>query len=160
MMALRKCKACGRTIRKKTKKCSNCGALLAKRTSFLPWIITIIIIGYLVGHFSDNIKSFVVNPTKDTAMNNVNVDIMWSSSSGNVTKADLTINNNSQYDIKDLEVICTHYDINGSRVSGKDLTINEAIPANSQKDINDFNLGIKHPQIEQTECIVSDLQVM
>ena len=63
-------------------------------------------------------------------------------------------------DIKDIEIICIHYDINGSRVSGKDLTIYEVVSSNGQKNISDFNLGLKHPQIDQTECKITDLEVI
>ena len=160
-MALRKCKNCGKEISKKASQCYNCGALTQKKSLHLPWIISIIVIGYVAVNFSGDIKKLFSKTPKDTIMNNIDVDIMRNDrSSDNVMTAYLTIKNNSQYSVKDLDVMCTNYDDNGSRVGGKTLTIDESISPNEEIDVNNVSLGFKNPDIVRTECEVVYLDVM
>ncbi|MCC2607336.1 zinc ribbon domain-containing protein [Planctobacterium marinum] len=50
-MALLKCKECGKDVSSKAKSCPNCGAKPPKQTSFLTWLVTILIVIGFVGAF-------------------------------------------------------------------------------------------------------------
>lgn len=52
-MSLTKCKECGEEISKKAKKCPRCGAPAKKKTSLFTWIVTILIVLWAVGYFSN-----------------------------------------------------------------------------------------------------------
>ena len=50
-MALKKCKECGEEISKKATECPKCGSPQKKKTSFLTWVITIIIAFFIYVYY-------------------------------------------------------------------------------------------------------------
>ena len=167
-MALTKCKECGEEISKNAEKCPKCGAPQKKKTSLFTWLVTIFVIFWAVGHFSGNSGTGTANtadskrepPPKQVAMENVKLDYSWSKEGfGNVMEANFTIANNSQYQIKDIEITCTHYAKSGTRIDSNERTIYDLVPAKGKKTFKKFNMGFIHPQADKTGCEITDLKV-
>jgi len=165
-MALTKCKECGEEISKKAEKCPKCGAPQKKKTSLFTWLVTIIVVLWAVGYFSGNpnigtssTASRAPSP-KEIAMKNVELDFSWAKEGfGNVMEANFTITNNSDHQIKDIEITCTHYAKSGTRIDSNERTIYDVVPAKSKKTIKNFNMGFIHSQTEKTSCVITDLKV-
>jgi len=165
-MALTKCKECGEEISKKAEKCPKCGAPQKKRTSIVTWLVTILVVFWAVGYFSGNPGSGTSSTTasapspKKIAMENVELDFSWGKEGfGNVMEANFTITNNSEYQIKDIEITCTHYAKSGTRIDSNERTIFDVVPAKSKKKLDKFNMGFIHSQAEKTGCVITDLKV-
>lgn len=165
-MALMKCKECGEEISKKAEKCPKCGAPQKKKTSLFTWLVTIIVVLWAVGYFSGNPgtgTSSTANRApspKEVAMKNVELDFSWAKEGfGNVMEANFTITNNSEHQIKDIEITCTHYAKSGTRIDSNERTIYDVVPAKSKKTIKNFNMGFIHSQAEKTGCVITDLKV-
>lgn len=62
-MALTKCKECGKEISIKADKCPHCGAPAKKKTSVLTWLVTIFIVLWAIGYFSNQSYSPTNNST-------------------------------------------------------------------------------------------------
>ena len=165
-MALTKCKECGEEISKKAEKCPKCGAPQKKGTSIVTWLVTILVIFWAVGYFSGNSGTSTSSTAssgpspKKVAMNNVDLYFSWGKEGfGNVMEANFTITNNSEYQIKDIEITCTHYAKSGTRIDSNERTIFDVIPAKSKKKFDKFNMGFIHSQAEKTGCKITDLKV-
>lgn len=165
-MALTKCKECSEAISKKAEKCPKCGAPQKKKTSLFTWFVTIILVLWAIGYFSGN--SGISNTStanrapspKEIAMKNVELDFSWTKEGfGNVMEANFTITNNSDHQIKDIEITCTHYAKSGTRIDSNERTIYDVVPAKSKKTIKKFNMGFIHSQAEKTGCVITDLTV-
>ena len=52
LVALSACKECGTPISKKAEKCPKCGAPQKKKTSVLTWLVTVILILWVIGYVS------------------------------------------------------------------------------------------------------------
>lgn len=160
-MTVKKCKACGRALSNNAVKCSYCGALVTKRKFPLSSLVVLIICAYLIVQYFDDLKMFLLDDSVDQVKNEVAIDIVWNSgASDNIMMADIIIINKSQEMIEDLNITCTHYDDNAARVSGKSLTVYEAIAANEQSTVSDFNMGFNDERIRQTECEITDLELI
>lgn len=70
-----------------------------------------------------------------------------------------TLVNQSDRDIKDLEITCEHFSNSGTKIDSNNRTVYEIIKAGKSKKIRDFNMGIIHSQVATTNCSVSDLVV-
>jgi hypothetical protein len=165
-MALTKCKECGEEISKKAEKCPKCGAPQKKKTSLFTWLVTIVVVLWAVGYFSGNSgtgTTSTANRTpspKEIAMKNVELDFSWAKEGfGNVMEANFTITNNSEHQIKDIEITCTHYAKSGTRIDSNERTIYDTVAVKSKKTIKNFNMGFIHSQAEKTGCVITDLKV-
>lgn len=97
---------------------------------------------------------------KQVALENVNLDFSWDKEGfGNVMKAKFTVTNNSQYQIKDIEITCTHYAKSGTRIDSNERTIYDVVPAKGQSTFEKFNMGFIHSQAEKSICVITDLKV-
>jgi hypothetical protein len=167
-MALVKCKECTAEISDKTDKCPQCGAPAKKRTSAFTWIITIVVLLWVIGYISggsggdtgSSVSAASAPSAKDTAMGNVHLEYTWHKEGfDNVMEATFVIKNGSQREIKDVEIECTHYAKSGTRIDSNKRTIFDVIPANGKKRFEDFNMGLIHTQVHRTSCDIIDLEI-
>jgi len=161
-MALKKCKECGAEISKKAEKCPQCGAPQRKRTSLVTWLIAILLGVWLIGYIGNLSENGISNPREPTpteiALEKVEMDFSWDKAGfDNVMEADFTIKNNSKYQIKDIEIECTHIAKSGTRIDSNSRTIYDVIPANSSKRFEDFNMGFIHSQADASACKIVGL---
>ena len=164
-MALTTCEECDEEISKKADKCPKCGSPQKKKTSFFTWLVTIIIVLWAVGYFSMDQQTGTTSTKrepspKQAAMENVKLDYSWSKGAfGNVMEANFTITNNSKYQIKDIEITCSHYAKSGTRIDSNERTIYDVVPEKGKKTFEKFNMGFIHSQAEKTDCTITDLKV-
>lgn len=167
-MALTKCKECGEAISKKAEKCPKCGAPAKKKTSLFTWLVTIIIFMSAVGYFTGNTdrdtsRSFGSNNSpsqKEIAARNIEAEFTWHKVGfGNVMEADFTITNNSNYQIKDIEIRCTHSAKSGTKIDSNKRIVYDIVPAKSKKTFSKFNMGFIHSQTESTSCRITDFKM-
>lgn len=161
-MALTKCKECGEEISKKAEKCPKCGAPRKKKTSWFTWMVTAVValwgIGYISGGDTPSAGANKGPSPKELALKNTELDFSWSKSGfGSVMEADFTIKNNSQYDVKDVEIECAHYAKSGTRIDSNTRTIYEVVKSKGSKTFNKFNMGLIHSQVYQSSCRISNL---
>jgi len=167
-MALTKCKECDEEISKKAEKCPKCGEPQKKRTSLITWLVAIILVLWMAGYFSgdpgtstSSTASVKREPSlKEMAMNKVELDFSWSKTGfDNIMEGTFTITNNSQHQIKDIEITCTHYAKSGTRIDSNKRTIYDVVPAKSKQTFVKFNMGFIHSQSEKTGCSITDLKI-
>jgi len=167
-MALTKCKECGKEISKKAEKCPHCGAPQKKKTSLFTWLVTILIVLWVIGYFvpettttsSRSVSSPGPSP-KEQAVASMGLDFKWSATAGgNIMEANFTIHNKGKRNVKDIEITCTHFAKSGTRIDSNTRTIYEIIKANSKKRFNNFNMGFIHSQAYRSSCVITDLILM
>ena len=73
--------------------------------------------------------------------------------------ADITIENKSQYDIKDITVICTHRSKSETEIDISKCTIYDVIKAGKTKKFNKINLGFVHSQSSSCNCKITNLEL-
>jgi hypothetical protein len=73
--------------------------------------------------------------------------------------ADFTVENNSSYNIKDLEITCHHFAKSGTQIDSNTRTIYDVVKAHSTKKFMKFNMGFIHSQAAQSSCAVKDLSI-
>jgi hypothetical protein len=167
-MALTKCSECGEAISKRAEKCPKCGAPQKKKTSLFTWLVTIIVVLWAIGYFSGNRGTGTTSTAnserepspKQVAIDNVKLDFSWDKEGfGNIMEATFTVTNNSQYQIRDIEIKCTHYAKSGTRIDSNERTIYDVVPAKGKKTFEKFNVGFIHSQAEKTACVITDLKI-
>ena len=67
---------------------------------------------------------------------------------------DLTIENKNPFDVKDIEISCTHFDKNGTKLDSNARKLYEILKAKSKNAFKDFNMGFIHPKVNSTSCQV------
>lgn len=98
---------------------------------------------------------------KEAALRQAKIDFSWGKGGfGSVMEVDFTIQNPSNYTIKDIEVTCTHFANSGTEIDSNTRTIYESVPAKGKKIIKDFNMGFIHSQANKTSCAIEDLEVV
>jgi hypothetical protein len=94
------------------------------------------------------------------AMEGINLNFAWSKEGfDNVMMADFTVSNKSQFDVKDIEVVCRHYSPSGTEIDQNTRTIYESFPSGQTREIKKFNMGFLHSQATKSGCRISDLVV-
>jgi hypothetical protein len=68
--------------------------------------------------------------------------------------ATFTIENPSNFDIKDMQIRCEHSAPSGTYIDRSERTIFEIVPARSAKTFANFNMGFIHSQAAKTGCSV------
>lgn len=97
---------------------------------------------------------------KDEILNSLKLDYKWSKTRfGNVMEVDLAINNQSDYNIKDIKIICHLYGKSGTTIDEVNAIIYDIVKKNSKKKINDFNMGFIHSQANSAACEVIDFKI-
>jgi|GEM_PF-748373 len=113
---------------------------------------------------STNTASVASTPSespKEAALRQAKIDFKWKTGGfGSVMIADFTIQNPSNYAIKDLEVTCTHFASSGTKIDSNTRTIYELVPAKGKKIVKGFNMGMINSQASTSSCSVEDLVVV
>src|SRR2546423_1848050 len=86
-------------------------------------------------------RSGTANDTpKEIALRSLKLDYKWTKGGfGGVMIADFTIDNPTEYAVKDIEITCTHFGKSGTQIDSNTRTIYEMFPAKGKKIIKDFN---------------------
>lgn len=165
-MALIKCSECGNEISVKAKSCPMCGSPQKKKTSALTWTVLIGFVLYaLYGNkgFDDagSSSSSAKEPSaRQVVKNNLHLEYKWAKAGfGAVMDADFIVTNNSDYDIKDIDISCVHFAKSGTRIDSNRRTIYEIFPANSKKTIKKFSMGFIHSQAVRSDCTITDFDM-
>jgi hypothetical protein len=74
----------------------------------------------------------------------------------NVMIADILIENQSNHDIKDIKVTCTHFAKSGTIIDSNTRTIYDVVKAKSKKKFRKFNMGLIHSQAERSAVEIED----
>ena len=130
------CKNCGKSVPKSTIKCPSCGKIV-KKLSAIHWVF--IIIGGLIvlgiinspEKPAEN-KIHVASPQeiKNSIKDSLKLEYSWKKEGfGTVMEADLKIMNNSQSDVKDIEIQCDHYSKSETKIDSNNRTIYEIFKA-------------------------------
>ncbi len=97
---------------------------------------------------------------KEDALSKVQLDFKWGTGGfGSIMMANFTISNESKYNIKDIEITCTHFANSGTKIDSNNRTIYESIPAGKKKVMRDFNMGFIHSQAKSSTCKITDLVI-
>ena len=166
-MALITCKECKNTVSDTAEKCPSCGAKVPKKTSMLTWAV-VILLGLMfmgaIGGKNSNGGTSSGAPTlspKEEAMANISLDGQWRKEGfGNIMEADFVVKNKSKYDVKDIEIECTHSANSGTKIDSNKRVAYEIFKANKNKKLKDFNMGFMHSQATSTSCSITDLVVI
>jgi hypothetical protein len=98
---------------------------------------------------------------KEVALRSVKLDWKWGTAGfGNIMEADFTIDNPTQYKIKDLEITCRHFAKSGTEIDSNTRTIYDFVEPKSKKVIKKFNMGFIHSQAEKSSCKIADLEIV
>jgi archaellin len=115
-------------------------------------------VGSILNHSENGAVSSPTVNTKSTALSQVSLDFKWRKEGfENVMEADFTVKNDSNYDIKDLEITCHHFAKSGTEIDRNTRTIYDVVKAHSTKKFQKFNMGLIHTQAEQSSCAVTNL---
>jgi len=91
----------------------------------------------------------------------VALDLSWKRGGfETVMLADFTVNNGSDYSIKDFEITCKHYANSGTFIDSNRKTVYDIVPAHSTKKFSDFSMGFINSQVATSSCGITDLVVM
>lgn len=165
-MALRPCKECKQQISTDAKVCPHCGKRVGTSTASgcLLAILGLFILGSVSSallHKTENGASgtTTVDP-KSKALSNVKLDFKWNKEGfGSVMEANFTVKNDSDYDVKDLEIKCRHFANSGTEIDSNTRTIYEVVKAHSTRKFNKFNMGFIHSQAASSSCGIHDLSL-
>jgi len=164
-MALRPCKECKQQISTDAKVCPHCGKKvgMGAGSGCLLVFLALIILGGVnsaLHHSGDGSVGTPVADPKSTALSQVSLDFKWGKEGfGNIMEANFTVKNDSNYDIKDLEISCHHYAASGTQIDSNTRTIYDIVKAHSTKKFMKFNMGFIHSQATKSSCSITDLSV-
>ena len=110
---------------------------------------------------STTVSSTPSESPKQAALRQATINFKWSKGGfGSVMEADFTIQNPSNYAIKDIEVTCTHFANSGTEIDSNTRTIYETVPAKGKKVVKNFNMGFIHSQAHKSGCEIEDLVIV
>lgn len=161
------CKHCGKLVQKSVNKCPSCGKPI-NTLSIIHWTGIVILGLMLIGMFNsseDSVPPKIQVPSEKELKRIVSKDLKleysWDKEAfGMVMEADLTILNNSQSAIKDIEIQCDHYAKSGTKIDSNNREIYEVFAANSARSFANFNLGFIHEQVVSTSCYIKDFSLI
>jgi len=78
---------------------------------------------------------------------------------GTVMVADLTIENQSEYGIKDFTIDCRLSGKSGTKISSCSKTIYEILPAKTTKTFRRVNVGLIHPDSARASCEITHFEI-
>lgn len=100
-------------------------------------------------------------PSEREAIQGLKIDMSWSRGGFNsVMLADFSIENRNDFDVKDIEITCTHSAKSGTVIGKSSKTIYEIFPARNFSSVNRFNMGFIHSQTESISCRCTGLKIM
>ena len=71
-----------------------------------------------------------------------------------------TIKNDSDQDIKDIEIVCDDFAKSGTKIDDNKRTIYEIVKAHTTRKFPRFDMGFVHSQTASTSCRISDLSIV
>lgn len=74
-------------------------------------------------------------------------------------EATFIVENNNDFQIKDIEIECQHYAKSGTAIDNNKRTIFDVVPANSKKVFANFNMGFLHSQSVSTSCHITKIKI-
>ena len=96
-------------------------------------------------------------PLETSPLAMLSLDYQWEKGGyDNIMIGDLTIENENPFDVKDIEIICTHFDKNGTKMDSNVRKVYETVKAKSKKAFKDFNMGFIHLKVDSTTCQVTN----
>jgi len=81
-------------------------------------------------------------------------DYKWSKSEFGILTASFTFDNSSDYDVKDIEVVCQHSAPSGTRIDSNTRTIYDVFKARSIRTIPNFQMGFINSQSVRSGCSI------
>jgi len=75
-------------------------------------------------------------------------------------EADFTVQNPTEYNIKDIEITCTHSAKSGTKIDSNTRTIYDIVPSKETKVFRKFNMGFIHSQVSTSSCRIVDLKIV
>ena len=89
--------------------------------------------------------------------NLITLDYTWRKGAfDSIMEATFIIRNKSTHDIKDIQILCTHFANSGTKIDSNKRTIFEVIKANSKETYSNFNMGFIHEQANSTSCKIKN----
>lgn len=165
------CKVCAKEISRSARVCPSCG-MRQSRLSKIHWIgiaiVGIMTIGIInspdrkiVKVNNNSVAKEQAEPsTYEIAMRKVNLDFNWHKTGfDSIMEVDFTITNDSNFEIKDIEIECKHYAKSGTVIDRNKRTIFDIVPARSKKEFINFNMGFIMGQVEKTECSIIEIKI-
>jgi len=166
-MALRPCKECKKPISTDAKVCPHCGKKVGMST-MSGCLLAVIGFFLLVGWIGSSMHPTPSSTTgttapadpKKEALSKVNLDFRWSKEGfGNIMEADFTVKNDSDYDVKDLEIKCIHHAKSGTEIDSNTRTIYDVVKKHSTKKFHKFSMGFIHSQAASSSCGIENLSL-
>ncbi len=109
----------------------------------------------------DNKTNNKQSSVKDEISASLTLNYEWYTTGfGNIMEINLSINNQSNYDIKDIEIACNLYGKSGTLIDTTNAVIYEVIKRKSKKRIEEFNMGFIHKQASNAGCEISDFKLI
>ena len=89
------------------------------------------------------------------------IDFTWNKTGfDSVMEATFVIKNNSDRNVKDITIECTHSAKSGTVIDKNKRTIYESFSAKSEKKIANMNMGFIHGQVEKSGCQITDAVIL
>jgi hypothetical protein len=164
-----KCKSCGVRFSKSVRVCPQCGT--KRKVKIVYWIggVCLLLIILSSNNRSENgsidslvktKRSFEVS-SKEVIKEKLKLDSTWRKGGFDlIMMADFTIENSSEYDIKDIKIKCVHYSNSGTEIDSNSDTIYEIVKSLSTRFFYDFNMGFIHSQVGSSSCSIKNFTVL
>lgn len=168
-MAQKKCRYCMAMLSPGVKICPTCGKKQGWTfgEQLVGGFILLAVIGAAMNSGTHSTNTPSPNPSqtsntssKEEVLSSVKLKYDWGKGGfDNVMEANFTIENQSKYNIKDVEIKCTHYGKSGTAIDSNTRTIYDIVKAKSKKRFDKFNMGFIHTQANSSSCEITDLKV-
>jgi len=98
---------------------------------------------------------------EETVRTSLSAKVTWRTGGfGSVMLADVTVRNDSDYDVKDPRIACQIYADSGTRLGRTRQTIYQVVPARAAMAFPNLNLGLIHSQSAKASCSIDDFVVL
>lgn len=101
-----------------------------------------------------------LQPPKVTAMKKVHASVHLTKNDFSIVEASIIITNESNYNVKDIEITCLGFAESGTRLDTNTQVIYKIFMANHVTTIANFNMGFMRSQTTKYECYISNLEVI
>jgi hypothetical protein len=168
------CNHCGAVLSPHSQFCSICGAQVRKKRGLgfwllgcavllaIPWVLTTVFYIVLSSGGKQDSKAGISERSRsprEIALSQVKLKYSWSKDAVVMT-ANFTIQNESEYVLKDFEIHCLHFAPSGTLIDQNTRTIYEIIKPHSAKRIPQFNMGFINSQAASSNCRIQNLAIV
>lgn len=160
-MALKICKECKKEVSSKAKTCPNCGAPVPQNVGVGTIFVLLFVFYIFYAALSVDKPNHAAKTPKQQTLEQVKLlDFEWYKEGfGNVMEANFLISNESNHDIKDIEISCNHSGESGTKIDSNSRTIYEVIKSKQKKKVKKFNMGFIHSQAVKSSCKITNLEL-